>query len=329
MPAQKWFPVTLMRALLSPPSPRIAKKAGDPPRPLSSAKGLYVKSKKGHYDMKECSAMLKTDDFEDITRIMLGRDVNGSVYWVAAYYVDGLLIDTGCRFTAHELIDYLENKSIDVVVNTHFHEDHIGANKLVQEKFDLDIYAHPDSIPLINKKAAINPYQEVVWGYPEPSETKPIPRRISTRRYAFDVYETPGHSVGHVSLLEPERGWCFSGDIFISENQKVIRPDEDVYQIIDSLKLIRELGSGKLTLFTSIGQVFEDGRKSISSYLDYIDDLRKRVQELNQNGLTPEEIRDRIFSRESQLAKLTNGHYSILNLITSLVDGLSASPHPL
>ncbi|MFY9399225.1 MAG: MBL fold metallo-hydrolase [Desulfomonilia bacterium] len=260
---------------------------------------------------------------------MLGRDVGGSVYyWVAAYYVDGLLIDTGCSFTVRELVDYLENKRIDIVVNTHFHEDHIGANRFIQEKFGLDIYAHPDSIPLIARKAKLNPYQEVVWGYPEPSETKPIPRRISTRRYSFDVYETPGHSVGHVSLFEPDKGWCFSGDIFISESQKVLRADEDIYRIIDTLNMVRALGSGKLMLFTSIGAVFEDGRKSIGTYLDYLDDLRKSVRELSERGLGPEEIRDRIFGRESQLARLTNGHYSILNLIANLVDGLPAGHRP-
>ena len=92
--------------------------------------------------------------------------------------------------------------------------------------------------------------------------------------------------------------------------------------------MVRALGSGKLMLFTSIGAVFEDGRKSISTYLDYLDDLRKSVRELSERGLGPEEIRDRIFGRESQLARLTNGHYSILNLIANLVDGLPAGHRP-
>lgn len=256
---------------------------------------------------------------------MLGRDVNGVVYyWVAAYYIDGLLIDTGCCFTAQELTEYLKNKKINIVINTHFHEDHVGANNLIQKTLGLDIYAHRDSIPLINKKADINPYQELVWGYPEPTETKQIPERISTNNYKFDVFETPGHSIGHVSLFEPKKGWCFSGDIFVSENQKVIRADEDIYKITDSLKMMLELKSEKLVIITSIGQIYENGRESINNYLKHINDLQQKVRELTEKGLTPEETRDKIFGRESQLEKLTNGHYCILNLIKSLKNGPGA-----
>lgn len=263
--------------------------------------------------------MLKIKEYENINQIMLGRDVNGTVYyWVAAYYIDGLLIDTGCYFTAQELMDCLKNKKINTVINTHFHEDHIGGNILIQKNLGIDIYAHPDSIPLINKKADINPYQEIVWGYPEPTETKPIPKKISTNNYTFDVFETPGHSIGHISLIEPNVGWCFSGDIFISEKQKIIRPDEDINIIIESLKIILNLKSEKLILFTSTGGIFENGRGSINNYIKYIDNLKRNISELNKVTRSPEEIRDKIFGRESKLEKLTNGHYSILNFVKSI-----------
>ncbi len=267
--------------------------------------------------------MIKINKYGDIVQILLGRNFNGTVYyWVAAYYVDGLLIDTGCHFTKEELIDYLKDKKVSTIVNTHFHEDHIGANKLLQQKYNLEIYAHPDSIPLINKKAEINPYQEIVWGYPDPSETKPVPEEILTANYTFKVIETPGHSIGHISLFEKNTGWCFSGDIFVSENQKIIRPDEDIYKIINSLKMILEFDSEKLILLTSIGEIFENGRESILNYLKHIGELQDNVGKLNREGLTSEEIRDKLFNRESQLQKLTNGHYSILNLIKNIQMGL-------
>jgi hypothetical protein len=43
--------------------------------------------------------MLKTAEFEGVTQITMGREIEdfgGQVlYWVSAYLVDGLLIDTG------------------------------------------------------------------------------------------------------------------------------------------------------------------------------------------------------------------------------------------
>ena len=181
--------------------------------------------------------MIEVNLFEDITQIRMSRVIDGvPLYWVAAYLVDGLLIDTGCDYTAEELVSYLEDRRSNIVVNTHFHEDHIGCNHLIQKRFDVDIYAHVDSVPLIGWKALLYPYQETVWGSPMPTRVQPMPERIRTENCTFEVIETPGHSAGHVALLEKEKGWCFSGDIFSRENLKFIRPEEDMPETVRSMK---------------------------------------------------------------------------------------------
>jgi glyoxylase-like metal-dependent hydrolase (beta-lactamase superfamily II) len=50
------------------------------------------------------------------------------------------------------------------------------------------------------------------------------------------VIPTPGHSEDHICLFEPNEGWLFSGDLFISERVKYMREDENVYSLLDSLK---------------------------------------------------------------------------------------------
>jgi glyoxylase-like metal-dependent hydrolase (beta-lactamase superfamily II) len=89
------------------------------------------------------NTMLEIRQFEDVTQIRMSREVDVKpLYWVAAYLVDGLLIDTGCSFTAGELVDYLEKCPPDLAVNTHYHEDHIGANRRIQMRFGINIYTH-------------------------------------------------------------------------------------------------------------------------------------------------------------------------------------------
>jgi hypothetical protein len=45
--------------------------------------------------------MLEEKKLGASTQIMMGREIDGTVYyWTAAYLVDGLLIDTGCSYTA-------------------------------------------------------------------------------------------------------------------------------------------------------------------------------------------------------------------------------------
>ena len=43
--------------------------------------------------------MLRAAQVGDVTEIKMGRSLDGrtALYWVAAYLIDGILIDTGCR----------------------------------------------------------------------------------------------------------------------------------------------------------------------------------------------------------------------------------------
>jgi glyoxylase-like metal-dependent hydrolase (beta-lactamase superfamily II) len=266
--------------------------------------------------------VLKVNRYGGIAQLMMGREMDGSVlYWTAAYLVDGLLIDTGCAYTADELGRFLGEQEVEQVVNTHHHEDHVGANSFIQQQLGLEIYAHPLAIPLLNRRLPLREYQEMVWGYPEPAAAQPLPPAIHTNRYNFEVIETPGHSSDHIALLEPERGWCFTGDLFVSENLKMLRADEDIDGIIASLEKLLALPVDELILYTAIGRVFPDGKRAIRNFLDYLGGLRDRVTRLAGESLTAPEIRDRIFGRETQLAPLTGGHYSVLNLVEQLMPG--------
>ncbi|HOP61795.1 MAG TPA: MBL fold metallo-hydrolase [Spirochaetota bacterium] len=265
--------------------------------------------------------MIEVNDFGKVTQIRLSRELNGNaVYWVSSYLVDGLLIDTGSDHTSDELVSFLKTRKIKQAVNTHYHEDHIGGNKKIRETFGIDIYAHRDSVPLINSKPELYPYQEIAFGYPEPSEVKIIPDTIETGKYKFRVIETPGHSRGHVVLMEMSEGWCFSGDIFVRENIKYIRPEENIGEQIESMKMLYSLPSEKLVLFTATGRVIEDGRKSLNECVENLNALGKKVREMSGKGKSPEEIMTALFGGEHSFSQLTNGQFSTLNLVKSILE---------
>ena len=264
--------------------------------------------------------MLETTSFEEITQIRMSREIGGKpVYWVAAYLIDGLLIDTGCSYTDGELASFLDGREVHQVVNTHFHEDHVGGNRLLQTKLGVAIYAPPDSVPLIGREATLFPYQEAVWGYPKPTEVKPLPVVIRTRCHTFTVIDTPGHSMGHASLVEMDRGWCFSGDLFAREQMKFIRPEEDIGEIVASMKKLIALPSDRLVLFTSLGRIVEDGRRVMESCIRYIEDLSARAKVLERKGLGVAEIVRRLFGGEHSFTQLTNGQYTTENLVRSVL----------
>lgn len=264
--------------------------------------------------------MLETTSFEEITQIRMSREIGGKpVYWVAAYLVDGLLIDTGCSYTADDLVSFLGGKPVRQVVNTHFHEDHVGGNHLLRTRFGVTIYAPADSVPLIGQTARLFPYQETVWGCPEPTEVEPLPAVIRTPNHTFSVIDTPGHSAGHASLVEMDRGWCFSGDLFAREQMKFIRPEEDMGETVASMKKLIALPCERLILFTSVGRIVEDGRQAMESCIRYIEDLSGRAKALERDGLGIVEIVLRLFGGEHAFARLTNGQYTTENLIRSVL----------
>ena len=123
-----------------------------------------------------------------------------------------LMIDAGMGQT-NRVKTFVREKglTIDILVNTHCHVDHIGGNKLFP---DAKIYAHELDAPDIETGS-----RKTLWdlGFPKPFAF-PVANRlkhgdiITTGEYSFEIIHTPGHTEGSISLYEPEKKILFSGD---------------------------------------------------------------------------------------------------------------------
>lgn len=261
--------------------------------------------------------MIVIANFEEVIQIKMSRfPAVKPPYCVAAYLVDGLLIDSGPAHVAAELTEFLKSQDLGIIVNTHYHEDHIAANALLKErKSDLKIYAHPRAVDRINKEATLYPYQEHVWGYPIPSRVEEIGDDVRTAFFCFQVVFTPGHSDDHICLFEASKGWLFTGDVFFTEHPELARPEEKQWQIITSLKKILELEPR--VLFTASGSIVTEPATILKETIQYLEDLGQKVKLLSSQGFSPTQIRDNIFGGEHPLAELTQGQFSRENLIKS------------
>jgi glyoxylase-like metal-dependent hydrolase (beta-lactamase superfamily II) len=233
--------------------------------------------------------MLKSIQFGAVTRFDLGRTILGQGrYWSSAYLIDNLMIDTGCAHSANELVHALRDTSIDLILNTHSHEDHIGANAVLQqEKDNVRILIHPTGIPVLadpRSQQPLHPYRRIYWGYPQSSLGQPVSdgEEIETELYKFRVIYTPGHSPDHVCFYEASKGWMFTGDLFVGGKERALRVDYDIWEIIVSLKKISQLPIS--ILFPGSARVREDPQDEILSKISYLEEFGERVQHLAQEG---------------------------------------------
>jgi glyoxylase-like metal-dependent hydrolase (beta-lactamase superfamily II) len=250
-----------------------------------------------------------------VTQFRMARTVAGRpLYWVCAYWVDGLLIDTGCAHTAAEFVAALGGYRIEWIVNTHHHEDHVGGNAAVAALVGVPVRIHPLGIHRLRHPEPHLPfYRQVVWGVPPPTDPQPLGEEIRTERYAFRVIHTPGHSPDHVVLYEERMAWLFSADLYLGERVRYLRRDEDLGESLASLRRVAALPVQRL--FCSLGAIVDDGHRALAAKIAYWEDVCARVQAQAAAGCSPVQIRRAVLGPEGFLWWVSGGEFAKQHLI--------------
>ncbi len=250
---------------------------------------------------------------------MTSRFLGIPLFKVHAYYVDGLLIDTGfprCRKGFLKICDELP--ALNTVVNTHHHEDHTGNNFWMTQKYGIVPLAHPRATSYMRSPFRwIRLHRRFVWGTPHSWETAQVGSEIRTKNHRFFIIPTPGHSDDHICLYEPNEGWLFSGDLFLDEEVRYTREDEDVYALLDSLKKIASLHICKM--FCSFSGVIEKPGEALKKKIDFLESLREKVEEGLRQGLSSREIQKRLLGSGDRFRFITAGQISKKNTVQAFL----------
>lgn len=251
-----------------------------------------------------------------MARAFLGRPL----YWTAAYWVDGLLIDTGPRCTAHQLVRVLEQVHVDRIVVTHSHEDHIGGLHALQARYpDVLVYASARAVPTLLDPSRLHMqfYRHVIWGKPRPVANvhflDELDNVVRTPAYSFRVIETPGHSPDHISLFEPQQRWLFCGDAFIGGSDRSWLREADLFAVLSSLRTLSSLRPERL--FPGSGTVRRNPLPDLHNKIGGLTRLSREVAHLDASGLSVDEIVICLFKGESSFRLWTGGHFSAANLV--------------
>ncbi len=146
------------------------------------------------------------------------------------------IIDPGGAMT--EVFEHLTRLGLRLawIVNTHGHADHIAGNAEIHSLTGAPIIIHPNDRPMLVSAAAnLSAYIGAELVSPDADRTVRAGDHLELGREILTVIETPGHTVGSISLYAP--GLLFSGDaLFYESIGRTDFPGGDHRQLLASIK---------------------------------------------------------------------------------------------
>jgi glyoxylase-like metal-dependent hydrolase (beta-lactamase superfamily II) len=139
---------------------------------------------------------------------------------IAAYDLDGVVVDPGPASTVETLLSQAEPRAL---LLTHIHLDHAGATGVLVRRFPrLKVYVHERGAPhLIDPSRLLKSAEQLygddmdrLWGEvaPVPEENITVLRGGETVE-GFLVEYAPGHASHHVAYLHEASGDAYVGDV--------------------------------------------------------------------------------------------------------------------
>ncbi|MDE6267816.1 MAG: MBL fold metallo-hydrolase [Muribaculaceae bacterium] len=137
------------------------------------------------------------------------------------FYIDdhsrsGFLIDPGAQAGLIHDVIVRNGWTIEKILLTHGHFDHIGAAELLREKLLAPIYIYPEDAkyltdPYLNLSA--NSGRPITVAHYEELYDGEVIRLKSNSGFYLKVMHTPGHTPGSVTYYSPEEEAAFVGDL--------------------------------------------------------------------------------------------------------------------
>jgi glyoxylase-like metal-dependent hydrolase (beta-lactamase superfamily II) len=218
------------------------------------------------------------------------------VYVYLIYGTNGVcLIDTGIASAEQAIFNYLRStdrkvSDISLIIQTHSHPDHIGASRTIKGETGCAVAAHPAEKPWI-ENVQLQAKERPVPGFDFLVAGSFAVNRVLDDGEVFDlgcglklqVFHTPGHSQGSISILLLGYMALFTGDAIPVPGELPIY--EDVPASIASIKKLKAVRDVRHLLPS-----WDEPRKGAMVYermdegLQYIQRIHTAVRTCAQNA---------------------------------------------
>ncbi|HUW65770.1 MAG TPA: MBL fold metallo-hydrolase [Spirochaetia bacterium] len=219
-----------------------------------------------------------------------GQTIDRFAYAFLIYGQRLCLIDTGVASARAEIFEYIRKTGrgpdeISLIMQTHTHPDHIGATRSIKEATGAAVMVHPaerawlEDVDLQFRERPVPGFYDLVDGSVEVDRLLEDGDVVDLGNgLKLEVFHTPGHSGGSLSLLLPEDGVLFCGDAVPLPGDIPIY--EDVTAAVRSIKRLKKL-TGIRCLLASWDDPREGDRacQAMDEGLEYLQRVHEAVIE--------------------------------------------------
>lgn len=206
-----------------------------------------------------------------------------------------ILIDTGFGSDAQKTEALIREagvapEKLHLIVNTHYHSNHVGGNHHFQSLYGTPIAAYSWDAQLINQRdkeaccaewldQPVEPYR-VYQQLIEDDE-------IHTGNSSWQVLHTPGHTPGHISLYNAESEIIIVGDLFHERDIGWINIyREGISSIQQSLESLDKLSKLKISkAYSGHGSAIKNPKEAIDNARGRLEKWLKDPEKVSWHGI--------------------------------------------
>lgn len=264
---------------------------------------------------------VKTIQLEDVKgfRFSIFR-LNRNLQTVYLYHLGNTLIDTAQSKSRDTVLEHISDLPVEQILLTHFHEDHTGNAAFLSRHFNAPVYAHPICAKMISDGLKIPPLGALISGGVEKVQVHDLhdTEPVDAGKYKLQPIHTPGHTPDHYSYYVAEKGWLFSGDLYVADKIKYFSEEESMKQQIQSLEKLCALDFE--VLFCSHNPKLKDGKARLLKKLQDFKDFYGNVIDLYQQGYDFNAILRKTGRKENTFYNVvTLGSFNAINMVKSVL----------
>lgn len=153
-----------------------------------------------------------------------------------------IIVDPGCylKKEVEALITFIEGQNLrpKSIVNTHCHIDHVLGVDIIKTHFQVPFLIRETDLPTLK---SVKLYASL-YGYPDFTEPAPDDfldekQTLNVGKQTWEALDVPGHSPGHIALLNREEAVCIAGDVLFHRSiGRTDLPGGDYETLIRSIK---------------------------------------------------------------------------------------------